>query len=69
MPFVKRGKERGERGRRARRRRRRGGSDGLSRGGARISHSNLYSGGEKDKTLTPSITRAITLLSEGEIND
>lgn len=62
MPFVKRGKERGGAGKG-------GGSDGLSRGGARISLSNLYSGGEKDKTLTPSITGAITLLSEGGIND
>lgn len=42
---------------------------GLSRGGARISLSNLYSRGEEDKTLTPSITGAITLLSEGGIND
>lgn len=64
MPFVKRGKERGERVGEGGE-----GSDGLSCGGARISHSNLYGRGEKDKTLTPSITGAITLLSEGGIND
>lgn len=55
MPFVKRGKERGG-----------GGVMGCLAEVRGFLTPIFTAEGEKDKTLTPSITGAITLLSEGE---
>lgn len=74
MPFVKGvgarlggGGRKGEKGARGGREQEEGRSDGLSCKGARISLASILAAREKKtKTLTPSITIAITRLSQPE---